>query len=506
MSKTYDDDLINLLKGVDTFLEKVDQSHSADESEQNGQPDPAGREKLLREMFQDEQPSIDGSFELHISDDEMEVHIDCYPAHGEGETIKLQDVKKQLSQADIVQGVDWNLLQETLFSCNTERKQQNDILIARGTPPSPEVPEHFLLKKKLVNDREKESPDIKQQVDYRERSPFTIVEEGEVLAKLRHTKAGQFGRTVRGEQIPYKSAHITSLTPGENTILKGDTVVAACHGRFLCGTSSIAVKEILEITSDVDYHTGNIDFPGDVIIHGHVKDRFSIRTGGSLYCSSTLDAHHVTCEGDLLVSGGIIGRKDGVVKTKGKIECKFIENCYVEADGSISVKTGIINSYINTKAVLIMGKKGTILGGKVFAQNGVTATQIGSPNQIQTEINCGVDFSVQKKLFWIKDNLVKLVEMKRKIEEKLLKSTENDQSLQDLQQEIKKKIRKLSDASIMLLNHLDKNDSAYVAVQGTIYSGVYIEICHISFVVKKPLGMVQFSLNKKLGKITVDNL
>ena len=43
-------------------------------------------------------------------------------------------------------------------------------------------------------------------------------------------KEGQFGWTIKVEQIPYKSAHIIKLTPGENTELRGDTVVAACHG------------------------------------------------------------------------------------------------------------------------------------------------------------------------------------------------------------------------------------------------------------------------------------
>lgn len=58
---------------------------------------------------------------------------------------------------NLLKGVDWNLIQETNYSCNTEREQQNDVLIAKGT-----------------------SPDTKQKIDYRERSPFTIVKKGEV--------------------------------------------------------------------------------------------------------------------------------------------------------------------------------------------------------------------------------------------------------------------------------------------------------------------------------------
>lgn len=494
------------MEEVDSFLEEVDDSQSANKDEQTGQADPACRERLLREVFRDAEPSLDGTFELQPSDDGMEVHLDCYPPHGEGKPIQLEDVEKQLSEADITYGVDWKLVQETLLTCNTERTQLNDVLIAKGKPPSPEVPEHFLIKKGLIKDGKKEPPTSEKQVDYREYSPFTIVEEGEVLAKIEYTREGIFGQTVKGAKIPYKRARINQVTPGENTELRGDTVVATCHGRFIYTSLNFAVKQILEIKTDVDYSTGNIDFPGDVFIYGEVKDRFSVRAGGSLYCSSTLDAYRVSCGGDLIVSGGIIGRKDGEVKAEGKISCRFIENCYVEAGGSISVKTGILKSVINTKDMLEMGNRGTLLGGKVFAQNGVRAHQIGSRSQAQTEINCGLDFSVQKKLFWIKDNLLKLVELKRKIEEKISRGTEETQSLQDKKQEIKNKIRKLSDASIALLNQLDKNDAAFVAVEDTIYSGAYIEICHTSFVVTKPLHKGRFTLNKKIGKITVGNV
>ncbi|MFO7850341.1 MAG: hypothetical protein R6V67_10305 [Spirochaetia bacterium] len=75
-----------------------------------------------------------------------------------------------------------------------------------------------------------------------------------------------------------------------------------------------------------------------------------------------------------------------------------------------------------------------------------------------------------------------------------------------MKEDISNKIRKLSEASILLLDRLDKNESAYVAVSDTIHSGVYIEICHTSFVVNSPMSNVQFLLNKNTGKIIVNTL
>jgi len=40
---------------------------------------------------------------------------------------------------------------------------------------------------------------------------------------------------------------------------------------------TIEVSEYLEIEGDVDYNTGNIEFPGIVIIKGDVKPGFVVR-------------------------------------------------------------------------------------------------------------------------------------------------------------------------------------------------------------------------------------
>ncbi len=153
-----------------------------------------------------------------------------------------------------------------------------------------------------------------------------------------------------------------------------------------------------------------------------------------------------------------------------------------------------------------MGKRGTIIGGKIFAQDGVETAQIGSQNQIRTEINCGIDFSIQQKLLWVKENQIKLLEKKRKVETMLSTNTDDHETLTQLKDEISEKVRKLSEASILLLGHLDKNESAYVTVSDTIYSGAYIEICHTSFVVNNPMSGVQFILNKNKGKINYHTL
>ena len=42
---------------------------------------------------------------------------------------------------------------------------------------------------------------------------------------------------------------------------QGGKFLAACHGRFQFSAESFWVDEVLDVQTDVDYHSGNIDFP-----------------------------------------------------------------------------------------------------------------------------------------------------------------------------------------------------------------------------------------------------
>ena len=109
------------------------------------------------------------------------------------------------------------------------------------------------------------------------------------------------------------------VKPLKNTIWEGGSVVAGCEGMFKYDSPNFWVNEVLVIQKDVDYRTGHIKFPGDIVIFGEIKDGFKVNCGGTLFCKKTLDASEVVCKDDLVVDRGIIGRKKGTVKAGGRI-------------------------------------------------------------------------------------------------------------------------------------------------------------------------------------------
>lgn len=452
-----------------------------------------------------EQVSPEGYVEVSVATDEMSAVADFYPPAEGRAPLTLSDVERALAAKQVTYGVDWQAVKEAVLACNTERIPVSEIAVARGKPPRDEVPAHLVIEPALLE----KPPALDLQslsVDYRAISPFRLVKKGEVLARLIPKQDGELGSTILGQALPFKKGTAAYPKPGENTEWSAEVVLAGCDGRFMLQADSFWVNQVLEVIGDIDYETGNIDFPGDVIIRGEVKQGFKVRSGGSLYCEEVIDVTEVRCQNDLVTKQGIIGRKTGMVKAGGGVTAKFIENCFVEAKGPVRIQTGCLNSMIHTLDRVETGPKGVIVGGKVYAQNGVAAGQIGTSAGPRTEVICGINIFVQQKLLWIRDKNISLATRLKQVESRLAADLKGNLKLVELQAKLRSAIHKLNKAAKALINELDKNERAAVSVTGTVFAGAYIEICHVPFIVTSKLAGVRFSLDKKKGRIIIDPL
>jgi uncharacterized protein (DUF342 family) len=503
MKEPVDYSLEDLIETSEALLEDLgDLSSLGEETEQI---DKDKIQEEIRNRFADSSDeqvvfSNDGYVEITVTEDEMTAKGDFYPPTAGRQPVDADTVSKVLDMQEIRYGVDWETINEAMFRCNTEHNEVTEVIVARGTQPVHEQPEHLLIAERLLS-KEQGLDSDSLRVDYREATPFVLVKKNEVLARLIPKRGGTEGRTVRGRTLPHLTVKVSKLTAGKNTRLEGDRVLAELDGRFQRGRDSFWVNEVLEIDGDVDYRTGHIDFPGDVVIKGEIKAGFRVHSGGSVYCSKTMDASEVTSRGDLIVAYGLLGRKKGKVRVGGDVRVKFIENCYVEAGGSISVGVGILNSAVYSLNKVELGKKGIIVGGSVYAQNGVSASQLGTGMGPRTEIYCGLDYSVEQKLEWIRDKNLELAFKLKQVQNKLRSSAVGSERLLEVEEKVKSTIHKLNQAAQQLVFRLDRNEAAEVVVSGRVYAGVYVEICHVSYIVTRTLQGIKFSLDKAKGKI-----
>ena len=443
----------------------------------------------------------DGRIEITISQSKLNAKADFYPAVGKGHQLDPQLARSYVEAAGIVYGIKSDSILEAVSKCREENTVVHDVVIAEGLPPLDSIPEYYKLKKKffepnsLLNDLEK------SHIDYKMVSPFIFVDKGEILGKKDPGREGKPGTDILGGEIPFGLQKMVQFQIGDNIEEKEGNLLALCAGCFNKNGNNIGINETLVIQSDVDYHTGHISFGGDVIIHGTIKDGFRVAAGGNVYCKKTLDASEILCKGDLLVEGGIIGRQTALVRVHGKIETRYIEYCDVESLKGVSVKSGILHSQVYTLGQLVLGEKSTIVGGLIYAEEGISVLNLGREGSPSPVLNSGISFVAERKLIHVKKQYERLMSDL----ERIRKLPATDKNL-DLTAKVEEAMRNMDSHRVKILEEIYTAPQAEITAHGTVFPGTVIKICGCELVVKEKLNRVKFSYDPEAKRILTSNI
>jgi uncharacterized protein (DUF342 family) len=367
--------------------------------------------------------------------------------------------------------------------------------------PVSEIPEHASIEPKFQH-HGPHIDDAVQNVDFRELASYFIVRSGETIATIQPKRPGVPGKDVRGLETPFARESPESCAPGRNVERRENALVAAVDGRLAIEGGRADIDEVLLIKGEVDYHTGHIVFPGDVVIEGAVHDGFKVWSGGSIVCKSTIDAFDVNAKKDLTCAQGIIGRRRGEVRVGGELKAKYVQNCRVAARGDVKIVSALVNSRLYTLGSLDMGDKGVIMGGEVFATHGIRCGRLGNEAFQKTSVHVGVDFTAQQHLDQANERMRLLAARVRQVDQASVAhpGPDVDKALADLA-----KVGADLRAQITgLLGRLDADDNAIVDARGDIFPGVVIEICRVRIVVEEKLHACKFRLDKAAGRILVE--
>jgi uncharacterized protein (DUF342 family) len=452
----------------------------------------------------------DGKVVIRFSEDDLEAWADFMPPLKGGQEITDNYLHALLERFNLKQGVRWEDIKETALQCNRKKTPIRNVLIAAGIRPVKEVNEYFEINPHLVKEKSP-VPDKNRndQIDYRSHSPFVIVHKDQTLASKRPRTPGREGKDVHGGPIPFTSVSVEGASPGENTRIDEKYIISGINGQLAQEKNVLHVRENLVIKGSVGYATGNIIFPGDVLIEGAVSDGFKIYSGGSITIQQTFDVTEAIAKGDLNVAGGIVGRGRALVKAGGNIRTKFIQNCKVACRKTISVEAGIVNSTIFVMEKLDLGDRGKILGGEIYAIKGIRAGAIGKEAGKATHIHCGIDFTLQKEqeannktLRSLSGKLAKLREMMAAPNPDQEKQAKLEEALAVLEGEQKKASKRSGE----LMTLIDADENAAVEVIGEIAPGTLIEICEIALFVAEPLRRVRIRLDAHNRKLVSEPL
>jgi uncharacterized protein (DUF342 family) len=436
----------------------------------------------------------------------MEVWGDFMPALGSGRPLTVEQTAEFLKSNGVIAGINWDSINKALADCAQTRQAVTRILVACGEPPVSNVPAYFEMRPDFDPSKKNGIVDDENaRIDYREFSPFTIVEKDTRVAILCPAIPGKKGFNIYGVELPFEITPHETIEAGKNIRVEERGLYASSYGQLLLTGGVLNVENSLEIKGSVGYATGHIRFPGDIVIHGFVNDGFKIYSGASITCMQTLDVTDVSAKGNLNVSGGIIGRMEAIINVKAESHVRFIEHCHFSSEGDIEVGEEILDSTIFTRGKLVMKSDSSIIASSVHSIHSVFADNIENRAGRTSSFYIGIDFSLQESVTESKKRLDDLSKKLAKVEARVAAAPVNQREyIEKVRRRIEERLNDETRAFNSLLAQFYIDEKAILQLTGEVAAGTHVEIGEASYTVLSPLHNVCFKLSENKKHIVVD--
>lgn len=332
-------------------------------------------------------PDLDAMPVVHVSGDGLDAWVLILPPVGNGQDLNRAMLDRAFKERGVTFGLKWRLME------NLPKEQERYFRLyhaARGTPAvngaDGQVTELFQrhLEKSFAVDEH-------NRVDYTTLNNVQNVEEGGVICRIALPEKGVPGKSVQGQEIPAKDGKAAAIPKGRNTEVTedGTALIATIAGHVDFTGRAFQVKPLMEIKGNVDFSVGNINYLGDVIIHGDICSGFTVRAVGSITVDGVVEACTVEAGGDLILARGVQGDSKAVIRAQRSLYAKFLENCCVYVKETLQTDC-IINCdvYCDGKVDVHTGHM-KIIGGTIRAAREVSAGTIGSRNEGRTDVFLG---------------------------------------------------------------------------------------------------------------------
>lgn len=355
----------------------------------------------------------DGKPSIRITQDGMDAYL-MLPVPDPDTEYTREEIALLLETKGVTKGIKEDKLELAL----KEKSYNREIIIAQGKEPVEGSDGWYEYNFKREFSRRPEiMPD--GSANYLDMQLLATVNEGDTIAIYHPAIQGEDGYTVKG--APRIARRAKDLPPlkgkGFERSQDGLTYLSSIDGRVEVKADKITVSPVYEIAGDADIGIGNIDFRGDVIIHGSVRLGLRIHAGGSLTVDGIVEAGvNLSAEKDILLKSGMMGDSRASVSTKANLFCKFIEYAQVTVGGFIQAEALLSCDVECADKIILTGSKGNILGGRVRAVRGIEANSIGNQREVVTIAAAGVETDVYRRL--------KLLEYKKEVTLKRLQMIE----------------------------------------------------------------------------------
>jgi len=433
--------------------------------------------------------------------------------------IPTELIRLFLEKNNIVFGLDEELLANV---CNNPGNYLGmELTIANGKAPLDG--EDGYIKWEISDKTSKRPKELESgKVDFYSINQINNITKGQLIASKVAATNGEPGTNVSGHELPAKKGKDAVLKQGKNVVLNDnkDLIYAVIDGQVvLTEQNKINVFPIYEVTGDVDFGIGNIDFVGTVVIRGNVPDGFKIQAAGDIKVYGNVEGAELVAGGDIFVQQGLVGHNKSLIKAGGNFQSAFILGGDVQAGENIQVSQSIMHSNVSAgKQVICRGLKGIIVGGKTQAGDLVLASVIGNQLATATTIEVGISPEIRKEYNEIlkqksefEDSLDK-ISKGLKLFEKLqqtgtsLPADKKQLQINLINQQIalEKQLKVLKEREQEIGEQLEDFEHASINVQKVVFPGVKLVIGKSVKFIKNEAKYLKYTLDE--GVIVANSL
>jgi hypothetical protein len=453
---------------------------------------------------------------VELSEDAMQAYLSLSEAEGSAEGLSLEQVSRALEQQGVVKGLNSAAISNALEKVKAGEEVQH-VKVAEGIPPID--PGRSRLKF-AVRRASGKSYTIREdgKADYKHQDHITTVEKDQLIGHIVSSETKpKDGWNVLGKTLPAKEPPPLTLEIGENIRQQEDEkgnveLYAEANGELYYDQRRIRVQTVHAVENDVDLHTGNINFPGEVQVRGNVTRGFYVMAGADVKIAGNIEAALVSSGRTVTVMQGIVGGNKAVIRAKENIETTFAEQATLLAVGDLKVKNSCLRCSIKCNgSVQLTTAKGELVGGEVQSRRGLEVEHLGNQKHVQTKVSFGQDYLVldqiqkqEREIGRVKEKITGL-DRKMREYERSGQRRELDRARGE-KLKMMKAIEKRSMHLFSLRERYEEHFDSQVVVRGTVYPGVVLESHGRFLEISSEKKKVVFRFDENTGRILEQKL
>ncbi len=423
------------------------------------------------------------SLDLKISDDKMSVHGILHPPKFGGKLLTRDEILSKLQTYGIVFGI----IEESILKLSQAEDYGKRTLVAQGEFPIPGKDGDIRILFQHPGTPTLEEDEFGR-VDFKNIQIIQSVKKNQKLAEKISPSPGKPGKNVKGEVLPFEEGKLAEWKLGPNVKISedGNVVQSLIDGRPILDRFGLIRVDEVCLLENVDFSTGNINFPGTIIVEESIADGFTLETDGSIIVKKSVGKVFLKAKGDIVLSGGFMGRNGGMIESGADIYAKFIEQGKMIAKNSIFIEEAAMHSeLIAGESVVVRGGRGEIIGGQCVAGKMITCTKLGAIVETRTVLSCGMPPELLSELEDLKSEIRKNQDILKKVDISIQKLSDDSQrrSLSPEEKDSLPKLQAIRQKYSSILENLfaqeqsailsfDPDKNSFIEVEREIFPGV----------------------------------